>query len=364
MFPHRVLRPASYALLLTALATVAVGAAAAEGYDPFAHPAHVVRRITAYTEPIRTLDLAPEPGGRIADITVDVGQAIPADSGPVVRLDAVFADLAVAQAEAAHAAATAAAQARRLDAERHRAELDFATREFKRFDSLASDGRASEQTRDARGLDQERARIAVAADAATIAAAEADLAAAAARASEARERRARHDMVGPAGWIVTERLREIGALVAPGEPVLRLADVGTLVLAFRLDEAEVAAVRRLHAEGTLNLRFTQAEAVPASLRRVDVTFDAVSRKRLVELTVTADHLGEASGGLTAELTLTVNDPGALTIPSDLVQWRFERAVLKDQEGQEHVISPLRRTDSAIIIAPSAIPAGIRLVPHG
>jgi hypothetical protein len=357
---HRVLRPASCVFLLATLASVT---AAAEGYDPSAHPAQVVRRMTAYTEPIRTLDLAPEPGGRIADITVDVGHAIPADGGPVVRLDAVFADLAVAQAEAAHAAATAAVHARRLDAERHRAELDFAEREFKRFDSLATDGRASEQTRDARGLDRERARIAVAGDASAIAAAEADLAAAEARSGDARERRARHDMVAPAGWIVTERLREIGALVAPGEPVLRLADVGTLVLAFRLDEPEVAAVRRLHTNGALSLRFAQAEAVPASLRRVDVTFDAVSRKRLVELTVAGEALREASGGLSAELELTVDDPGAVTIPIHLVQWRFERAILKDQDGREHVVSPLRRTDTTVIIAPSALPAGIRLVPH-
>lgn len=357
MLLHRILRPAFFTLLCAALA-------AAESYDPFAHPAHIVRRITAYTEPIRILDLAPEPGGRVAAIAVEVGQPIPAGSTPAVQLDAVFADLAVAQAQAAQDAAAAAVAARRLDAERHQAELAYAEREFQRFDSLANDGRASEQIRDARLLDRERARIAVAADAATIAAAEADLAAATAHSNEVRERRARHDMAAPTGWIVTDRLREVGALVAPGEPVLRLADVSTLILAFRLDEAEVAAVRRQQADGTLVLRFAQAEAVPATLRRVDVTFDAVSRKRLVELQVDATDLVEASGGLAAELTLTVDDPGALTIPADLVQWRFERAVLLDADGNEHVVSPLRRTETTVIIAPAAIPAGIRLVPHG
>jgi len=330
-------------------------------YDPFAHPAVIERRMTAYTEPIRVLDLAPEPGGRIAALGVDVGDVVATTSDtPAIRLDPVLADLAVTQAQASVTAAQAQVSTRKLDEERHQTELTYAEREFDRFDRLAEDGRASAQIRDARELDRSRARSMVASDAGARAVAEAELAVANARLAEAQEHRRRHDLRAPAGWIVTQRLREVGAMVAPGEAVLRLADVSELVLAFRFDEAEVAAVRQADQTETLNVTIAQ-RTIPARLRRVDVTFDPLSRKRLTELVVDGAALAEASGGLVADVRLSVADPGHLLIPNALVLWRFERAVLKDQSGTEHVLSPLRRLPHAIVISRESLPAGTLLI---
>ncbi len=341
-------------------APTATDISAQSPYDPFAHPAVIERRMTAYTEPIRVLDLAPEPGGRIATLGVEVGETVTDNTTPAIQLDPVLADIAVTQAEAGVAAAQAAVSIRKLEAERHQTELAFAEREFDRFERLAEDGRASAQIRDARELDRSRARSMVASDTGALAAAEAELTIANARVTEAQEYRRRHDLNAPAGWIVTQRLREVGAMVAPGEPVLRLADVSELLLAFRFDEAEVAAVRQADQTKSLTVSIAQ-QIIPARLRRVDITFDAVSRKRLTELVVSSAALVEASGGLVADLRLSVSDPGHLLIPNSLVSWRFERAVLKDQSGTEYVLSPLRRLPEAIIISRDALPAGTLLV---
>src|SRR5690606_23539405 len=154
-----------------------------------------------------------------------------------IRLDPVLADLAVEQAQAAVVAAQAHIETLTADRDRLRLEADFAEREYARVSALAAEDRASIQVRDARALDRDRAKVQLAGSDAAIRSAEATLAEAKARLAEAAERRKRHDIPAPRDWVVTERLREVGALVNPGEAILRLADVSDLVLAFRLDEA-------------------------------------------------------------------------------------------------------------------------------
>lgn len=179
----------------------------------------------------------------------------------------------------------------------------------------------------------------------------------------ANERCVRRELHAPGGWVVIERLREPGAMVAAGEPILRLADVSELVVSLRLDEAELAAVRGQAAAKTLALRFAgSTEPVPARIRRVDVTYDPASRKRLVELVVAGDAAPEASGGLAAELEMTVPDPtGGVLVPLTLVEWRLERPMVRTTDGKEFAVIPLRRTPEALVVAPTGLPPGAKLV---
>lgn len=336
------IRPA-LALLLASLLVQAE-----EGFDPAAHPARVQRRIIAYTAPIRTLDLAAETPGRLAAVALQPGERVPAGDQPVARLDDQLAALAVAGAEAALAA-------RRSEAEAQGRDRAHAEREAERAERLFAEGRLAEQTRDAVLRERDRARGAAAVGAALVAAAETDLATAVAR-------RERHALRAPAGWVVVDRLREPGAMVAAGEAILRLVDVSELIAAMRLDEAEVAALRAAEADGSLAVRFAGAgEAAPARIRRIDVTFDPASRKRLAELVVAGSAAPEASGGLAVELVLGVPDPDGVEIPLGLVAWRLERPLLRTAAGADLPVVALRRTPASIIVAADAIPPGTRLV---
>lgn len=336
-----------YALALLALAGSPVNAV--ESYDPTAHPAVMARRVTAYTAPIRLLDLAAEDAGRIAAVLVQPGERVPAGNTAIVRLDAELADLAVAAAEAGLVA-------RRREADWHAQDKVHAERDAERADKLFGEGRLAEQARDAALRERDRARGVAAADAGVLAAAEADLA-------TAKSHRARRDLHAPAGWVVVERLREPGAMVASGEAILRLADVSELVVQVRLDEAELTALRAQAEAKALTLRFAgRSEAVPARIRRVDVTYDPASRKRLVELAVAGDAAPEASGGLAAEFELAVPDPsGGVLVPLTLVEWRLERPILRDSDGREFAVVPLRRTADALVVPASELPAGVKLV---
>lgn len=325
--------------------------------NPHAHPAMLERSLTVYTEPRRTLAVAAEFSGRITAIAADVGQPVPAGRA-TIDLDDTLAALTVEQADSAIKAATAMRNARAAGLALQQSEAAYAEREFERVRNLADNGRAAEQVRDARAQDLQRAQLAADNESQLLIAAEADLAAAIIRQREAIERLHRHHITAPAGWIITKRLREIGAMVNPGEPILEVADVGTLLLTCRLDAGEIDALRTQAKRQTLTVTFPgKPETVPAHILRVDVTYDIQSRKRLVELVIPGASAPEASGGLAAELRLHVADPtGGLEIPNAYVTWRFERAILTDKQGVEHVVVPLRRHATGIIISSDALAA--------
>ncbi len=370
------------------LLAAALAACAAEGVEP--SPARIQRVIPGWTQPLAGLDLAPEVAGRLVELRVQPGERIAGDA-PVARLDPELADLAVtaasvardeggaqiAVARAGEAAAAGSLAARRAERERRLSEREQAGRDRERIDGLHAKGLASEQQREATALALRQSELAASAAEADLAAAEAAAAQAAAARSAAearlagleaalataRAQRARHELRAPAGWVVRERLAEPGAVLAAGQPVLRLADTSALVVALRLDEDELASVRARAAAGSLTVRFAGGREAAAALRRVDVAYDAGSRKRLVELLVAGAAAPEASGGLNLELVVEVDDPsGGLAVPEELVVWRVEQAWVRLAGGDERPVRVLRRAAGSVVLAAGSLPAGARLVP--
>lgn len=373
--------------MIRLLPLVCVGMlAGADGYTP--SPAHIERRLTAWTTPVSTLDLAPEVGGRLVSLAVEAGDRTPAAKA-LAGLDPELADLSVRQAQAALAQSQAEQQrqalvsaqatlaARSADRARRASERVQAQRDRERFDGLWAERRISEQERDRAALFADTAlqaeQAAVADHAAAVAASSqtesaiqgalAQIAVAESQLATARAQRTRHDLAAPVGWVVVARLQEPGAMVAAGTPVLRLADVSRLLLTLRLDEAELADLRRRAGAGALAVRFTGGATAAATLRRVDVQYDVVSRKRLVELVIPGNAAPEASGGLAVEVVLAVPDPaGGVTVPAALVQWRIEQPWVRLAEGGERPVVVLRRTPDAVVVAPQSLPAEARLMP--
>lgn len=346
-------------LMLAALAW----AAAEEHYDPRAHPAVVQRTITGYTRPLAQLELAPELAGRLLVVAAQPGERL-AGTAPPVRLDPVLADLAVRQAEEALAGSEAVLAVRQSEIDRLRGELELSQRERARIEELAGTGGASQRDLDQARTARVRASLVVAAAEASLAANRAERATAAVRLDEARERRARHDLSAPAGWVVMERLLEPGAIVQPGQAVLRLADVSSLLVQLRLDEDELAALRTAEAAGALRVRFAAGgREAAARLRRVEVGFDHASRKRLAELVVAGADAPEASGGLAVTLALAVADPGLAAIPAAYLAWRLEQPWATAADGSALALHPRRRLpDGGVAVPVEQLPAGVRLRP--
>jgi hypothetical protein len=348
-------------LLVLGLAAAGFAGEPAAVWRPHAHPAYEVRNILGFTVPAHELALASEVPGRLVAVGFDAGTVIPEgdDAARMAwRLDDGPAALAEAQAAAALAEAQAAVVQLRAEAAVAARERDFRAGELDRL-RRGGDGIAARDL-DATTFAAEAAELRTAAMAAAVARGEAGLATAQQALALAADRRARHTVAAPAGWTVTARLREPGALVMPGEPVLLLADLRELAVIVHLDDAELAA---LPAEGVaLAVVRLPDRQVPARLHHAEVRIDPRSCKRRVELRLPGD--AALGGGQEVRLAIRLPDPGGVLVPEDHLSIRMEQRYVHDVDGGSWPVTVLRRQDGQVVIAADALPAGIGLVPPG
>jgi HlyD family secretion protein len=218
-------------------------------------------RVSGHVE-ATDVHLAPEVGGRIVFLGVNEGDRV--ESGTVVvRLDSRDAELAVERARADQRAAeaqlrllqagsrpedvrqaTAQAQASRDEMQAARAELAAAEADLQRFEALLEANAGSRKQRDdartrrdvarasvqaaesrVRAAEQTVARLRAGARPQEIEAARARVAATAAQVATAEETIKDASLVAPTRGIVSEKLAEIGEVVAPRAPVLVITDL-------------------------------------------------------------------------------------------------------------------------------------------
>lgn len=333
---------------------------AEETWAPHAHPALLEKRIIAFTEPARRLDLASEVPGRISAIRYQAGETATAE--PAVQLDPEGAQLALTQAEReAQRAAQRLMELRSLTTFAEQARNHEKT-ELERIASLADDGSIAVQLRDDRAqrLRQAEAELAAAQARAGLAQIEVD-AAATAQAQAARTLR-QHALLAPAGWQVRERLLEPGATVQPGEPILRLVDVTELSIKTLLTESEVAAVRA----GALRLAFSHhpdRAAITPRLHQVDPDHDPASRKRRIELRLAGNDAPEASGGLMVELRLPIREPAdAVTIPKAFINAGIGLHRVQMKDGGWRELRVYRADTESVVAAGADLPTDAVLLP--
>lgn len=342
-------------LTLVLLATAAASAEP-ETWRPAEHPAEIVNRVHGVTRPARSLELASEVAGRVVELPLAEGAVVP-DAGdgwsPALRIDDGLVAAERAAAVAAVAEAEAAVATARGELAIARREADHLAAELTRTETLVADERLSRRELDRARFEAERAQLTVEAGAARLAAAAAAVDSAAAGLAQVDERRARHTVHAPAGWVVAERLVEPGAVVQPGSPLLRLHDVSTLEIALRLDEAEIAA---LGAGASVTLRFPAFDtSAEARLTRIDLGFDPASRKRLVLLRLAGEDAPVASGGLVAVVELRVPlAVGAVLVPSGFLVRGRERSYVELADGSRRAVVPLREHDGMVVLAADAL----------
>lgn len=199
----------------------------------------------ARTVPVRHAELtAPAGAGRVAEVLVEEGATV-ASGAPLVRFDTTLADSDVATAEAALAAATAAAAQAAAAVEQASANVDAATASIEEAkaaltaadaqrDGTPSGSRArraanAEVARAAAAVDAARAQRDVARhahDAASAAAdaATADVARAKAGLEAASAVRDELTVTAPLAGVVASLDAVVGETIAPGSPVVRIAD--------------------------------------------------------------------------------------------------------------------------------------------
>ncbi len=288
----------------------------------------------------REIDLAFQVGGRLQTLTVDEGHAVQTGQ-PVAGLDPRDYELALqtaqAQAAAAHAVLAAlqagsrsqelrVAEARLASAS---ADLTFARAEVGRFTELVSRRLAPQQRLDEMRMQQDVAQARVAQEAQNLALLregprkeDIDRAAADYRVRQVAVENARQQLDytrlnSPIDGVVAVRLADVGEILAPGQAVLRIAELARPWVRAYLNETDLPKVRLGQAvevradglpgqvfSGRLSFISPKAEFTPKTVETRALRVDLVYR---IKIDV-ANPEGALKLGMPVDVLLTTQAP--------------------------------------------------------
>jgi hypothetical protein len=309
--------------------------------DWVVQPASREITLTGYTRSQTTMTLSSEVAGRVLQINYEDGHVI--GELPYLRIDSTFVDLEISSVQ--HSL-----DQLKITRSKRRSRVDYLEKEYRRIENLFRRGSSPESRRDTALEDVEQARL-------DLKAVGVEIAIAQTRLKELQERKSRHTIYAPAGWVVVAKQVEKGELVTLNTPVARVADFGNLVVPLSVSAQELAAIQQLIPEFDVVL---EGKPARAAINWVNPEFDEKTRKLSIELII-CNYTGPRRGGLIFQLPLKIAAEG-LWIPKRAVTNRYEnpRVFLKET-GAEIKVLVLGQTEQHLIIANDPrLPPGTQL----
>lgn len=260
----------------------------------------------------------------VASVSADVGDAVRAGQVLAVLDDR---ELRARREAIGNQQASLAQQveAARAGVARARADLELARLKQQRDADLLRQGFVSQAVFDASNAALKASQAALESAEATLAARQAD------QGTLAQEARVADTQVGytrlaaPMDAVVTQRLAEPGTTVAPGTPILRLVDPGTLWVATRVDESVVSRVQPGQAA---SIRLRSGETVPGRVARIAMQSDAATRELDVHVAF-ASPPPRFAIDQEAEVRIDVGVEEGLVIPQE--------SLTRDRDGRVGVL---------------------------
>ncbi len=299
--------------------------------------------LSGYTRSRTKMTIASEVPGKVLQVNYDVGQTI--GKQPFIEIDATFINFQIEQIETS-------LEKLRVIKSRSTSRTTYLEKEYQRIVRLRQSDVTSESRFDAAAEELTQARLEQQSTDIEMAALQTQL-------KELRERRSRHRIFAPRGWIVVNRQVESGEIIATGSPLAQVADYTQLVVPLFVSAGELAA---LEAKRDIRLKL-DGVPVKAEINWVNPEFDERTRKLAVELIVPA-YNGPRRGGLLAELSLSIETDG-LMVPKSAVSDRYEnpRVILKS-DGRSIPVVILGEDNHHVLIAKTAdLGPGMELQPN-
>lgn len=295
-----------FALALLLAGVLLAGAAFAEpprSAKAFtALPAKKIVTLTGFTRPRAELEIISEVAGRCLKVNAQVGQAI-AKSGVFAVLDATFVRLEI--------------RANQVEQKRLASRVAYLKKEVARRRVLVLRRSAPQAQLDQlqQELDQADLRLeGLKVQALTL-----------------RERRARHMVKAPPGWLVTARAVEPGQWVAAGAKLGKAGDFGKLLVPLALTREEYQGLGKMRQPFMLSIA-GQKQKVPARIDKVNPDFDPATRKIKLDLVI-ENCPGCMRGGLRAQLSLLLEEPaGVVLVPAGALEQRYQEQWLTLKGG--------------------------------
>ena len=262
---------------VSALRGADAGPAAPDQADPlpvsvqgvrFEDGTEIETRFPALVAARRDSALGFEAGGRIAQISVDIGDRVAAGT-VLAELDTRSLEAQLGSAQSQIAAAQARAELTEVTLTRQRRLVEQGHISPQRLDEAAADARAARAQAEAARAEAEALQVRIALS----------------------------RLEAPFDGVITERFADDGAIAAPGAPVLRLVEDAALELRAGLPEAEARALE----PGRAYAADINGRPVEASFRAATGVIDA--RRRAVTVIFDLDAAAGARSGEVARLVL-------------------------------------------------------------
>lgn len=219
--------------------------------------------------------------GTVVDIAADHGDRVIAGNR-LARIDSREQEARKAKAEAGVASAQAVVAV--ADAAASRAEVVFAQRQQtnQRRQALLGRGAISIEQAEEAQLNETTARADALVTASEVTAAKARLGDARAQAAFETVVLAQHELTAPFDAIVVSRAKELGSVVAPGEPVFTLVDPATYWILAYLDEGRAGFVTEGQT-ATVRLRSLPGRVFNGRVVRIGLESDRVNEERRIHV---------------------------------------------------------------------------------
>ena len=264
--------------------------------------------LTGALKPKEQVDVTPQATGRVESLRFQVGDRVGAGD-LVAELEDDQLRQQVHRAEAAIAVARASYRQRR-------AEHDNAGAELKRAERLFQDGLISSQ-------DYEAQKTSLAVVNAQVELAEAQQKQAEAELSELKIRLAQTKIYSPMTGIAATRYVDVGALVSPTTPIIRIVNLSTLVTQGNVPERNIGRLR------VGNPTTVRVDALPerpftGRVARIAPVLDAATRSALIEIDI-PNPKGELKAEMFARIELDLGATREATlIPRDSLVYRGQQ----------------------------------------
>jgi multidrug efflux pump subunit AcrA (membrane-fusion protein) len=286
--------------------------------------------LKGYTRSETTLTLSSEVAGKVLKVNYDVGDTI--GDGPFCEIDPTFIKFQIESAR--HSI-----RELEIALERNRSRTAYLNKEFNRIDRLWRGNSTAETQRDRAQEDLVQSELEGASLNVRLAEMQTMLA-------ELKERRRRHTINAPKGWVLVKRMIEPGEIIAMNTPLAGVADYRRMMVPLYVSGRELNAIKALPATFDALL---EGRPVQASIHWINPEFDEKTRKLAIEIMLNNTPL-EHRGGLLLSLPLEIGSEG-LRVPKQAVSRRYENPRVKLQGSGEIVqVLILGESDGHFIIA--------------
>ena len=259
--------------------------------------------LTGFTRARTKLDLSPEMSGRVEKVFADIGEAIPTD-GHFACLDRTFINLDI--------------ESNRAERARTKIDIDYFSKQVDRYQKLVSQNSSSQIQ-----LDDHKRSLETALQ---------QLRILKTKGKELAERRKRHCISVPPGWLVIEREIEPGEWINKGDPAGQAGNFSELLIPYAVSMPEFRALQQLSDKIYVDMPDLGIR-VAASLEKVSPDFDEQSRKIKLVLAIEGEQ-DNRRGGLRALLSLNVPDENnTVTLPQSALDERYEQYWLQRDNGE-------------------------------